>query len=78
MNEKFSVTDEAERTKILNNVAREVKQLSAFPLHYIIEFNNTLHVQRVPGGWNYIYRNADARIEAVVFIPFPKSIDANI
>ncbi len=75
---KDPALEEAERHEILNDVAIQTKRLAAMPLHSVLELHNTLGVQRVPGGWNYIYKNVHGNITAVTFVALPKVMDAKI
>ncbi len=48
-----------------------VRELAFMSMHSTRETEN-LMIQRVPGGWNYIYKD-QLTILAVVFIAMPKS-----
>lgn len=49
-----------------------VKELAAMPMHSFRQASerpDSVMIQRVPGGWNYLYYDESA----VVFIAIPKS-----
>ena len=50
-----------------------IEGLTSMAIHELKPVSETLRIQRVPGGWNYIYHDNN-NVVGVSFVPLPKSL----